>query len=157
MMQPIHHEDDDRIIEQALRVLETRLRCGERQVAERFEAPAAARRYCILQLAERPHEVFAALFLDTRHRLIEFRELFRGTIDGASVRPREVVREALALNAAALIVAHNHPSGDPEPSAADVAITRRLRDALALVDVRLLDHIVVGGVAAVSMAERGLM
>ena len=154
MTQP---NNDDRIIEQALKILAARLRVGERQVAEQFSAPEDARQFAILQLAERPHEVFAALFLDSRHRLIEFRELFRGTIDGASVHPREVVREALTLNAAALIVAHNHPSGDPEPSAADVAITRRLRDALTLVDVRLLDHIVVGGTRAVSMAERGLM
>ena len=95
--------------------------------------------------------------MTTRHRLIEFRELFRGTVDGAAVHPREVVREALALNAAALIVAHNHPSGVAEPSAADVGITRRLREALALVEVRLLDHLVVGDGTVVSLAERGLL
>ena len=101
-------------------------------------------------------EVFAAVFLDTRHRLIEYSELFQGTIDGAEVHPREVVRQALRCNAAAVIVAHNHPSGTVEPSAADRAVTTRLKQALALVDVRLLDHIVVGGTEAASMAARGL-
>ncbi len=104
-----------------------------------------------------PYEVFACLFLDNRHRVIAGEELFRGTIDGASVHPREVVRRALAHNAAAVILAHNHPSGVAEPSAADVAITRRLRDALALVDVRVLDHLIVGEAAPVSLAERGLV
>lgn len=154
MTQP---NNDDRIIEQALEILTARLRVGERQVAERFEAPEAARRFCILQLAERPHEVFAALFLDSRHRLIEFRELFRGTVDGAAVHPREVVREALALNAAALIVAHNHPSGDPEPSAEDRAATRRLQRAGRLLGVELLDHVVVARDGWCSFLQRGWM
>ncbi len=104
-----------------------------------------------------PYEVFACIFLDNRHRVIAAEELFRGTIDGASVHPREVVRRAIAHNAAAVICAHNHPSGVAEPSAADVAITRRLTEALALVDVRVLDHFVVGDEAPLSMAERGLM
>ncbi|VAW93941.1 UPF0758 family protein, partial [hydrothermal vent metagenome] len=94
-------------------------------------------------------------FLDTRHRVIEFEELFRGTIDGASVHPREVLRRALAHNAAAVILAHNHPSGIAEPSRADRHITERLTDALALVDVRVLDHLVVGDGEVVSFAERG--
>ena len=101
--------------------------------------------------------MFACLFLDNRHRLIRFEELFRGTIDGASVHPREVVRQALAHNAAALILAHNHPSGVAEPSGADRQITRRLVDALALVDVRVLDHLVVGRGEAFSFAEQGLL
>jgi len=105
----------------------------------------------------RPYEVFAALFLDNRHRVIAVEELFRGTIDGASVHPREVVRRALAHNAAALIVAHNHPSGVAEPSAADLALTRRLADALALIDVRVLDHFIVGDGEPLSLAERGLL
>jgi DNA repair protein RadC len=109
-----------------------------------------------LQLRDRPYEVFACLFLDTRHRVIAFEELFRGTIDGASVHPRELVRRALEHNAAAVILAHNHPSGVAEPSAADRQITTRLKDALALVDVRVLDHCVVGD-EIVSFAERGLL
>jgi DNA repair protein RadC len=104
-----------------------------------------------------PYEVFACIFLDNRHRVIAAEEMFRGTIDGASVHPREVVRRALAHNAAAVICAHNHPSGVAEPSAADVAITRRLADALALIDVRVLDHFVVGDEQPLSMAERGLL
>ena len=101
--------------------------------------------------------MFAALFLDNRHRVIRYEELFRGTIDGASVHPREVVKAALKLNAAALIFAHNHPSGVAEPSHADERLTRRLRDALGLVDIRVLDHVVIGDQQMVSFAERGLL
>lgn len=107
------------------------------------------------KLRDLPHEVFAAAFLDTRHRLIAFEPLFRGGIDGAEVHPREVVRRALDLNAAALLVGHNHPSGVAEPSQADRLLTQRLREALQLVDIRLLDHLVVGDGMPVSMAERG--
>jgi DNA repair protein RadC len=124
---------------------------------EPLTSPAATRRYLAARLRDHPHEIFACLFLDNRHRLIAYEELFRGTIDGASVHPREVVRRSLALNAAALILAHNHPSGVAEPSTADAGITRRLRDALALVDVRVLDHIIVGDGECVSLAERGLV
>ncbi len=113
------------------------------------------RRYLSTRLRDYPYEVFSCLFLDTRHRVIEFEELFRGTIDGASVHPREVLRRALAHNAAAVILAHNHPSGIAEPSRADRHITERLTDALALVDVRVLDHLVVGDGEVVSFAERG--
>ncbi len=119
--------------------------------------PATTRRYLAARLRDHPHEVFACLFLDNRHRVIAFEELFRGTIDGASVHPREVVRRALHHNAAALILAHNHPSGVAEPSEADRRITRRLQDALALVDVRVLDHVVVGDGECVAFAERGWM
>ncbi|PBJ84157.1 hypothetical protein CMZ84_06870 [Lysobacteraceae bacterium NML93-0399] len=122
---------------------------------ETMSDPSAAGRYFSQRLRSRPHEVFAALFLDTRHRALAFEELFRGTIDGAEVHPREVVRRALAHNAAAVIVGHNHPSGSREPSAADRAVTAQLKQALALVDVRLLDHFVVGDGAAVSLAARG--
>ena len=100
---------------------------------------------------------FWCLYLDSRHRLIRFEELFRGTIDGATVHPREVLRQALAHNAAAVILAHNHPSGVAEPSQADEMITRRLKEALALVDIRVLDHLVIAGAEAVSLAEKGLM
>ena len=118
-------------------------------------SPAHTSRYVVARLRGRANEVFAAVFLDNRHRVIAFEELFQGTVDGASVHPRVVARRALALNAAALIACHNHPSGVAEPSLADRAITGRLRDALALVDVRLIDHFVVGDGEVVSFAERG--
>lgn len=120
-------------------------------------SPAAVRDFLHARLRDLPYEVFCCLYLDNRNRLISFEELFRGTIDGASVHPREVVRQALAHNAAALILAHNHPSGVAEPSQADELITRRLRSALGLVDIRVLDHLVVGDGATVSFAERGLL
>ena len=103
------------------------------------------------------HEVFCCLFLDNRHRILRFDEMFRGTIDGTGVYPREVVKEALAVNAAAVILAHNHPSGVAEPSQADERITKRLRSALGLVDIRLLDHLIVGDGEIISMASRGLV
>jgi len=117
-------------------------------------SPEEAKAFVAIKLGHLGHEVFAVLFLDNRHRVLAFEKLFRGTIDGASVHPREVVKRTLALNAAAVILAHNHPSGETEPSQADRRITQRLRDALALVDVRVLDHLVVGS-GVVSMAERG--
>ncbi len=119
--------------------------------------PDDTRRYLCARLRHRPQEVFACLFLDNRHRLIQYEELFQGTINGASVHPREIVRRSLHHNAAALIVAHNHPSGIAEPSSADEQLTRRLKESLALIDVRLLDHIIIGEGEAVSFAERGLM
>lgn len=125
---------------------------------ERGEAltdPGAAGRYFAQRLRGHPNEVFAVLFLDTRHRAIAFEELFQGTVDGAEVHPREVVRRALAHNGAAVIVGHNHPSGSAEPSAADRAVTARLKQALALVDIRLLDHFVIGDGVPVSLAARG--
>lgn len=137
------------------------LELGNRQLAadlERGEAlsdPNAAGRYFAQRLRHQPHEVFAVLFLDTRHRALAFEELFRGSVDGAEVHPREVARRALAHNAAAVIVGHNHPSGNPEPSAADRAVTARLKQALALVDVRLLDHFVIADGPPVSLAARG--
>ncbi len=124
---------------------------------EVFGASADVRRYLRHRLGGRSREVFGALFLDAQHRLIVFREMFLGTVDSATVHPREVLRETLAVNAAAVIFAHNHPSGVAEPSASDVRITERLRHALQLIDVRVLDHIVVSGTEAVSMAERGLL
>jgi DNA repair protein RadC len=117
--------------------------------------PGASGRYLKSRLCGYPYEVFACLFLDNRHRMIAFEELFRGSIDGAKVHPREVVRRCLAHNAAAVILAHNHPSGVAEPSQADRTVTLRLRDALGLVDVRVLDHIVIGDGLPISLAERG--
>lgn len=122
-----------------------------------LESPGATERFLKSALRDNPNEVFACLFLDTRHRVIAFEELFHGTIDGATVYPRVVAEKALKHNAAALIVAHNHPSGISEPSLADQAITRRLKDALALLDIRLLDHFVIGEGAPVSMAAKGLL
>ena len=139
------------------------LELGNRHLAAALERgetltdPRAAGRYFARRLRGQAREVFGALFLDTRHRALAFEELFHGGVDGAEVHPREVVRRALAHNAAAVIVGHNHPSGNPEPSAADHAVTHRLKDALALVDVRLLDHFVIGDGAPVSLAERGAM
>jgi len=126
------------------------------QRGDSLTSPQETRQYLSSQLRDYPHEVFAVLFLDQRHRVIEFDEMFRGTIDGASVYPREVVKKALEYNSAAVIFAHNHPSGVAEPSQADEKITRRLKDALALVDIRVLDHFVVGD-EVVSFAERGLL
>ncbi len=129
----------------------------ERIEQDAFGSPEQTREYVSSRLRRYPHEVFACLFLDNRHRLIAFEELFNGTIDGASVHPREVVRRVIAHNAAAVILAHNHPSGVSEPSRADIQITSRLRDALGLIDTRVLDHFIVGDGPAVSFAERGLL
>lgn len=120
-------------------------------------SPGAVRQYLRSRMAHLPHEVFACLFLDNQHRVIAFEELFQGTLDSASVYPREVVKRALALNAAAVILTHNHPSGVAEPSQADQMLTRRLKEALGLVDIRVLDHLVVGDGDPVSFAERGLL
>ncbi len=120
-------------------------------------SPRAARDFLVARLRDRDQEVFCCLFLDSRHRLIAFEELFDGTIDGASVHPREVVKQALRRNASAVILAHNHPSGVAEPSQADEIITVRLRDALALVDIRVLDHLIVGDGTCSSLAERGVL
>lgn len=122
-----------------------------------LESPEVTELYLKNALRDQSNEVFACLFLDTRHRVIAFEELFHGTIDGATVYPRVVAEKALRHGAAALIAAHNHPSGISEPSLADQAITRRLKDALALLDIRLLDHFVIGEGVPVSMAARGLV
>jgi DNA repair protein RadC len=122
-----------------------------------LSSPEDTRNFLMSELSGRAYEVFACLFLDNKHRVIKFEELFYGTIDGASVYPREVVRRALQHNAAALILAHNHPSGIAEPSQADIAITRKLKEAMSLIDVRVLDHLVIGDGYSVSLAERGLV
>jgi DNA repair protein RadC len=140
------------IIAAARRAMTRRVRRGTA-----MDSPRAVREFLAIKLGALEHELFAVLLLDTRHRLIEYVELFRGTIDGASVHPREVVKLALARNAAALVLAHPHPSGAAEPSQADELVTRRLREALALVDIRVLDHIIVAGGEAISFAERGLI
>jgi DNA repair protein RadC len=138
------------VLEMARRHLQTEI-----QGREPLKDPQATRRYLQAQMRDLPHEVFAALFLDNQHRVIAFAPLASGTIDGAAVYPREVVKAALKHAAAAVIFAHNHPSGIAEPSAADRALTDRLKAALAVVDIRVLDHFVVGEGTPVSFAERG--
>jgi DNA repair protein RadC len=140
------------VLELARRALTEELK--EKQL---FSSPQAVRDYLQLQLGGRPHEIFAVLFLDSQHRLIQLEELFRGTLSQTSVYPREVVVRALALNAACVVLAHNHPSGEARPSRADEALTHTLKAALALVDVRVLDHFIVTSSQAVSMAELGLL
>lgn len=137
-------------LELGRRYLECRLRRGAA-----LASPADTRRFLAARLRAHEHEVFACLFLDNRHRLIDFEELFHGTVNGASVHPREIAKRALHHNAAAIIVAHNHPSGVAEPSQADRDITGRIRQAMTLIDVRLMDHFVVGDGEIVSFAERG--
>ena len=146
--------EGDRILELAQAVLEGRLRYAPAN--EPTRCPEDAKTMARLRLAALPYEVFAVFFLDTRHRLIAYEELFRGTLDGASVHPREVVRQVLRHNAGAVILAHNHPSGQASVSRADQALTRRVKEALALIDVRVLDHIVVGE-ETVSFAEEGIL
>jgi len=124
---------------------------------EAIRSPADTETFLLARLRDRPHEVFCCLYLDNRHRVLHFEELFRGTIDGTSVYPREVVKQALAVNAAAIILAHNHPSGVAEPSQADERITRRVKSALELVDIRLLDHLIIGDGTSTSLASRGML
>lgn len=139
---------------QAVLELSRRYLAESLQKEKQLNSSTAVKTFLISKLRHRESEVFAALFLDTQHQLIEYRELFQGTIDGASVYPREVVKTALSINSAAIIFAHNHPSGVSEPSQADRTITARLSKALSLVDIRTLDHIVVGEHDCVSFAER---
>ncbi len=122
-----------------------------------IRSPADTEAFLMARLRDLPHELFCCLYLDNRHRIILFDVLFRGTIDGTSVYPREVVKQALSVNAAAVIVAHNHPSGVAEPSQADERITRRVKSALELVDIRLLDHLVIGDSTSTSLAIRGML
>ena len=146
-------EDEQTLIAQAIR-------CLERQYLVKQDvltSPEATRAYLQLRLAGLTYEVFSLLLLDNRHRVILYEELFRGTIDGASVHCRDVVRRVIETNAAAVIFAHNHPSGVAEPSQSDLRLTQRLKEALALIDVRVLDHVIIGDGAWVSLAERGLL
>ena len=149
---PLSDAEKRSLITRALDVLADMHRPGEA-----LTSPEATQAYLRLQLGDRKAEVFGGLFLDNKHRVITMTEMFQGTIDGATVHPRVVVQQALEVNAAAIIFYHNHPSGVAEPSRADQAITTRLRDAMALVDVRVLDHFVVSSESSVSMAERGLI
>ena len=142
----------DRVIQRALKILDARIRTGDA-----LASPAAVRDYLRLALSGREHEVFVVVLLDAQNRALACEELFRGTLTQTSVYPREVVKAALAANAAGVIFAHNHPSGVAEPSHADQLLTQTLKQALALVDIKVLDHFVVAGAAALSFAERGLL
>lgn len=146
--------DDDSIIERAIKLIQSKLKAPGMALT----SPKLVHQYLTLHLAQFEEEHFSLILLNTQHRVIGFEKIFRGTINGASVCPREVVKVVLAHNAAAVILAHNHPSGDPKPSNADISLTRRLMDSLALIDVPVLDHIIVGGCSqtlTVSFAERG--
>jgi len=144
--------EEERIIQQAIGILEARCAPGET-----MQSPQAVARYLQLKLGELKNECFAVVYLNTRHELLVYKEHFFGTVDGASVYPRVVAQTALEVNAAAVIFAHNHPSGVAEPSEADRQITRKLVQALGLLDVRVLDHFVVSARDVVSLAERGLL
>ncbi|WP_457977723.1 DNA repair protein RadC [Ectopseudomonas composti] len=142
----------DQILEAARQVIDQKIRRGTS-----FSSPSEVKDYLKAKLSGYEREVFAVMLLDSKHCLIGYVELFQGTIDQAAVYPREVVKLAMQHNAAAMIFSHNHPSGNPEPSRADELLTKRLKEALALVDVRVLDHIIVAGNDTASFAERGLM
>ena len=158
-LKAVHGLGGDAKRAELLAVLELARRALAEQLKARevFESPNAVKNYLQLHLARRPHEVFAALFLDAQNRLIALEELFRGTLTQTSVYPREVVLKALHHHAAAVVLTHNHPSGTVQPSRADEALTQTLRAALALVDVRVLDHVIVAPGNALSMAEKGLL
>lgn len=147
-----HPSGEDAVIARALAILAGRVRARAA-----LSSPNTVRDYLRLLLAEREHEVFVTIFLDAQHRVLVVEEMFRGTLTQTSVYPREVVKAALKANAAAVIFAHNHPSGVAQPSSADELLTRNLREALALIDVKVLDHFIVTGASALSFAERGLL
>ena len=147
----VHSDEEAVIVQQAMAIIERRLKVIPR---EAFQSPQDTQLYLRMRIGHLEYEVFGVMWLDVRHRLLAIEELFRGTIDGASVYPREVVKAALKHNAAAAIFYHNHPSADSRPSAADLQITQRLRQSLALVEIRVLDHIIVGETCT-SLAERG--
>jgi len=144
--------EDSEIICHALKILSRK-----HHRKRKLDNPHATRQYLQLKLSDEYNEVFGCIFLDNRHRILSLEVLFYGTIDGASVHPRVVVKRALDVNAAAIVFFHNHPSGVAEPSRADQQLTRRLVDALGLVDIRVLDHLVVSPTESISMAERGLI
>lgn len=146
-------ERENQLIAEAKQVLCARMKIRDTLLS----SPRTVRDYLCMQLSNRQREVFCCLYLDSQHRLIDYQELFEGTIDGCSVYPREVVKASLDRSAAAIIFAHNHPSGVAEPSQADKRITQRLKEALALLDIRVLDHFIVGDNNVVSFAELGLL
>ena len=144
--------NEDEVINNALNILSSRIKRPNNFITSVKDTKA----FFTLKLSELEHEVFSILFLNNKHAVIKYKEMFRGTVDSASVYPREVVKEALAYNASAVVLAHNHPSGIAEPSQADITITAKLKEALELIDVRVLDHLIIGS-EVVSFAERGLI
>lgn len=144
---------EDAIIEQAKFILSSRMK----EVVFSATGVNSVKDYLVLNIAEKEHEVFGIMYLDSRHRLISDEIIFRGSINSAAIYPREVVKESLKKNAASIIVYHNHPSGQPEPSAADISITNRLATGLDIVEIRLLDHLIVGGDQVISFADKGLI
>lgn len=144
--------NEDLILQQAQSIIENRYIRGQQLLSSQ-----AVREYLKFKLAPLEHEVFGVLLLDNQHRVLTYQELFRGTLNAVNVYPREIVKLSLQYNAGALILVHNHPSGEPEPSGADRDITQKLKLALDLVDVQVLDHLIVAGTQVVSMAERGLV
>lgn len=142
-----------KVIKRALKILESRMTYE----SNTFSSPDDTKNYLRLKLGTKEREIFSVLYLSNRHQLISYEELFLGTIDGTSIHVREIVKLGLSLNAAAIVCAHNHPSGICEPSRADELITQRIKDACELVDIRLLDHLIVSAVDSVSLAERGLI
>lgn len=151
----ISPERQRKILEDAVRIMEHHARYGSEKIF--LESPDAVKRLFTMRAFDRKQEVFSVAFLDNRHRLIEIKDMFFGTIDSASVYPHEIVREAIVLNSAAILLSHNHPSGVAEPSRADIEITSKIKKVMALIDVRVLDHIITGDGYAVSLAERGEM
>ena len=145
-------KDEDNVIAHGLAILSRRMRTNDQ-----LSSPDSVRDYLRLSLADREYEVFVVVLLDSQHRVLRCEEMFRGTLSQTSVYPREVVKTALTANAASVIFAHNHPSGVSEPSRADELLTRELRAALALIDVKVLDHFVIAGAESLSFAERGLL
>lgn len=146
------NDEENNVIAQGLAILSRRMRANDP-----LSSPNAVRDYLRMSLSGREHEVFVVVLLDAQHRVLHCEEMFRGTLTQTSVYPREVVKTALAANAASVIFAHNHPSGVNEPSQADELLTRELKAALALVDVKVLDHFVIAGAQSLSFAERGLL
>lgn len=144
---------DNFVVASALRIVDSQIPRAENV----FSTPAAVKDYLCLRLGGLPYEVFAILFLNSQNGMLAFEEMFRGTLSQTSVYPREIVKRALQLNAAAVVCVHNHPSGSVQPSRADENLTQTLKATLALVDVRVLDHIIVGGSRSLSMAEQGLL
>lgn len=149
----IQKQHDDKIIAEALAILEGRMRTP----GQPFDAPDAVKAYLSLTIGEKPHEVFGVLFLDVQNRLLAFEEMFQGTLTQTSVYPREVVLRALHHQASAVVLSHNHPSGTVQPSRADEVLTQTLKTTLALIDVRVIDHVIVSYSQSLSMAERGLL
>ena len=146
------NDEETNVIAQGLAILSRRMRANDQ-----LSSPGSVRDYLRMSLSGREHEVFVVVLLDSQHRVLRCEEMFRGTLTQTSVYPREVVKTALAANAASVIFAHNHPSGANEPSQADELLTRELKAALALVDVKVLDHFVIAGAQSLSFAERGLL